>query len=384
MARRLSLLLVAALLGACTYESSGTTTTTRPEVVALPPATTPAAITMSDQRIEGSSLVVDSVTLPAPGFIVVREDDGGSPGAVMGVSELLPAGIADEVPVPFFVPIAEAMTVHATVQIDMDSDGIFTYEPPDFVDTIATVESGDPATVTAVLTLLAPLGPSDVVFEDQTTDGTSVTVASVVLPALGFLAIQADAEGVPGVILAVSDLLPAGTTADVVFALDPRLELTGEVHAVAYVDRDEDGVFDPVGGFDAIGVRGDGGLAEAAATATVILRSPTTIDVSDQDTTGETVVIDALGLPSPGFVEILSDQNGAPGSRLASSPLRQAGDLADIEVTLDTALTRDATLWVRVWIDFDGSGDLSDGDLPALDQDGGDPIEVSFQATITN
>jgi hypothetical protein len=381
MARRLCLLLLAALLGACTYESSGTTTTTRPEVVALPPATTPASITLSDQRIEGSSLVVDSVSLPAPGFIVVREDDGGSPGAVMGVSELLPAGIAESVPVPFFVPIAQAMTVHATIQIDMDSDGVFSYEPPDFIDTIATVSSGEPAGATAALTLLAPLGPAGVSFEDQTSDGTSVTVASVTLPAPGFVAIQTDADGAAGDILAVSDLLPAGVTADLAFALDPRIELDADLHAVAYVDRDEDGVFDPIQGADAVGVRADGGLADQVAAITVILRGPTAIDVSDQESPGDTVVIDSLELPAPGFVEILSDQAGAPGSRLGVSPLRQAGDLSDIEVTLDTALTRNATVWVRVWVDFDGSGVLSDGDLRALD-DGGDPIEVSFAVTI--
>jgi len=382
MARRLSLLLIAALLGACTYESSGTTTTTRPEVVALPPATTPATITVSDQRIEGSSLVVDSVSLPAPGFIVVREDDGGSPGPVMGVSELLPAGIAEAVPVPFFVPIAQAMTIHATIQIDMDSDGIFTYDPPDFVDTIATQSSGEPASATAQLTLLAPLGPADVTFDDQTSDGTSLTVASVTLPAPGFVAIQADADGVAGDILAVSDLLPAGVSTDVAFSLDPRIELSTDLHAVAYVDRDEDGVFDPVGGADAMGVREDGALADAVAAIDVILRSPTSIRVSDQESAGDTVVIDALSLPAPGFVEILSDQNGAPGTRLGVSSLRQAGNLSDIEVALDTALTRDATVWVRVWVDFDGSGALSDGDLRALDEDGGDPIEVSFAVTI--
>ena len=135
MVRRvLSLLAVVLLAASCAYESAGTTTTT--EVVAedQPPATGPAAISIVDQRIEGSSLVVDSATLPAPGFVIAREDDGGSPGAVIGVSELLPVGVVQDVPVPFFVPISEPLVVHVTVQIDMDQNGMFTYDPPEFVD----------------------------------------------------------------------------------------------------------------------------------------------------------------------------------------------------------------------------------------------------------
>jgi hypothetical protein len=41
-----------------------------------------------------------------------------------------------------------------------------------------------------------------------------------------------------------------------------------------------------------------------------------------------------------------------------------------------------ATLWLRLWIDFDQDGALSDGDLVVLDVPDGDPIEGSFVVTI--
>ena len=382
MARRPLLLLAVVLVAAaCSYETSGTTTTTAADVAGTPPVTSPAAIAISDQRIEGSSLVVDSVTLPAAGFVVVRQDDGGSPGPVMGVSERLPVGIVEQVPVPFFVPIAETATVHVTVQIDMDENGVFGYEPPDFIDAIATRTSGEPASATAALTLLAPLSPADALLEAQTTDGTALVVAAVTLPAPGFIAIQKNEDQEPGAVLSVTDLLPAGTASDVPLSLDPQLRTTQLVYAVAYVDRNENGVFDPGDAADDVGVRDDGSLAIGSAVITVLVRDPGSVTLSDQETAGEAVVIDAVTLPSAGFVEILADAAGTPGARLAVSSLHQAGQLNDLSMTLDTPLTADATLWVRVWIDYDEDGTLSSGDLAALTDLGGDPVEASFAVT---
>ena len=382
MARRPLLLLAVVLVAAaCSYETSGTTTTTAADGASTPPVTSPAAIAISDQRIEGSSLVVDSVTLPAAGFVVVRQDDGGSPGPVMGVSERLPVGIVEQVPVPFFVPIAETAIVHVTVQIDMDENGVFGYEPPDFIDGIATRTSGEPASATAELTLLAPLSPADALLEAQTTDGTMLVVAAVTLPAPGFIAIQKNEDQEPGAILSVTDLLPAGTVSDVRLSLDPQLRTTQLVYAVAYVDRNENGIFDPGDAADDVGVRDDGSLAIGSAVITVLVRDPGSVTVSDQETAGEAVVIDAVTLPSAGFVEILADAAGTPGARLAVSSLRQAGQLNDLAMTLDTPLTADATLWVRVWIDYDEDGTLSSGDLTALTGLGGDPVQASFAVT---
>ena len=383
MARHpLLVLSIALLVGACSYETAGTTTTTEATLSNTPPATTPAAIVISDQRVEGSSLVVDSVTLPAPGFVVVREDDGGSAGAVIGVSEVLPIGIVERVPVPFFVPLAEATLVHVTVQIDMDGNGLFEYQPPEFIDAIATRETGEPASATARLMLLAPLSPADAQLDEQTTDGTTLTVASASLPGPGFVAIQKNEAQEPGAIVGTSDLLPAGTVTDLRFELDPPLRASQLVFAVVYVDRNENGVFDPGDAADAMGVRGDGTLAIGSAVITVLVRSPGAAIVTDQESTGDQILIDVATLPSAGFVEVLTDDGGRPGSRLGVSELLQPGRYPNLSVPLDETLAADATLWVRVWVDYDEDGELSAGDLVALTDVDGDPVEASFAVTV--
>src|SRR4030043_1808136 len=87
------------------------------------------------------------------------------------------------------------------------------YEPPDsFVDLPATSGEGAVVTASAEVGLLAPPGPAAVTLADQRTDGEEVVVGEVTLPAPGFVALQAEVDGVPGVILGLSGLLPAGAT----------------------------------------------------------------------------------------------------------------------------------------------------------------------------
>jgi len=383
MSRPISLLLVSALaLAACGYESAGTTTTTTLADDEAPPSTGPADIVASDQMIEGSSLVVDSVSLPSPGFVVVRMDAGGSPGQVIGISELLTTGVISGVPIPFFVPLAEEATVHLTIHIDVDRDERFTYEPPDaFVDEIATRANGEPATTTALLTLLAPISPADVFADPQTNNGATIEVASATLPSPGWVAIHASLGGEPGEVLAVSEMLPVGVTNDLVFAIDPPLESTQGVFVVVWIDRDGDGVFDPAAGADEIGVREDGALAIANPVITVLARSPGELFVLDQDSDGTSVFIDSVRLPSPGFVEILTDDGGSPGNRVAVSIPLPAGT-SEVEIDLDPALAETTILWARLWIDFDQDGTLSAGDLTALDEPDGSVVQDSFELEV--
>ncbi|HSM02200.1 MAG TPA: hypothetical protein VK960_07190 [Acidimicrobiia bacterium] len=383
MSRPISLVLAAALaLAGCAYESAGTTTTTTVADDESPPPTSPAEIVVADQMIEGSSLVVESVSLPAPGFVVVRMDAGGSPGEVIGMSELLTTGVISQVPIPFFVPLTEPTTVHLTIHIDMDRDERFTYEPPDgFVDEIAARANGEPATTTARLTLLAPISPADVFVDPQTNNGATVEVASATLPSPGWVAIHASEGGEPGAVLAISDLLTAGVTNDLVFTIDPPLESTQGVFVAVWIDRDGDGVFDPEAGADEIGVRADGALALENPVITVLARSPGEVFVLDQESDGTVVSIDSLRLPSPGFVEILTDDEGSPGNRIAVSIPLPAGT-SEVDIDLEPALTETTILWARLWIDFDQDGTLSAGDATVLTEPGGDVVQASFEVEV--
>lgn len=382
MIRRIPLVLVTLLVAACSYESSGTTTTT----IALDDdrlaPTGPAELVVQDQKSEGSSLVVQSVSLPAAGWVVVRIDEGGSPGEVIGISTLLQSGLIADVVVPFFLPLEGTTSVHVALHIDVDQDSRFQYEPPDgFIDEIGTRASGEPAVAVAVVSLLPPLEPADAFLDPQVTDGYAVVVAGGLLPAPGFMVLQEVDGDAPGAVLGVSDLLPAGPVSAVTLNLANPLRASASLMIVAWVDRDENGIFTPGEGGDAMAVRDDGILAAGVADITVLPLEPAELDVDDQESDGDTIVVSRLVMPSAGFIEILADAAGSPGSRLGFVAVG-SGTRQGVSVDLPSGLGSGSRLWLKLWIDFDQDGTLSAGDRVALDQPGGDPMEAAFVVTI--
>ena len=206
---------LALAVSACAYETSGTTTTTTIDPADVLPSTGPADVVFRDQMTDGAGVVLESVTLPSPGFVVLFSDESGSPGEVVGATQIISAGVIANVPVSFFVPIEASTVVHAQIHIDMDRDEAFTYEPPDaFMDVPATSANGEVAAVAASITLLPPISPAVVTFAEQRTAGDVIEVLSVELPAPGFVVIREDDQGEAGRILGVSALLPAGLSSE--------------------------------------------------------------------------------------------------------------------------------------------------------------------------
>lgn len=357
----------------CAYESAGTTTSTLLDPEQLPPPTGPGAIVFADQLVEGSAVIVGSVTLPADGFVVLHADSAGSPGEVVGVSELVGQGTVADVAVALFLPLEAEAVLHAALHIDMDQDGRFLFEPPDgFVDLPAVSGAGAPVTASATVGLLAPLAPASVAFADQRTNGEEAVVAEVTLPAPGFVALQADEDGLPGAILGVSGLLPEGTSRDVAIGLGEPAAGPQTVFAVAYVDRDGDGVagITSADSLDEVAQAFDGGPARASAEVTVVLVAPVALEVEDQEGDGTMLVVASVTLPSPGFIEVRADDGGTPGERLGRSDLLPAGTTTGLEIDLADTLAADAVLWVRVRIDLDGGEELDADDPVGLDAAG--------------
>ena len=377
-------IIVGLLASGCAYESAGTTTTTVLDPARVPPATGPAAVVFEDQLVDGSAVVVGSATLPSDGFVVLQADAAGAPGEVIGVSEVIGRGTLSDVVVPLFLPLEAGAVLHATLHVDMDQDGRFLYEPPDgFVDLPGVTGAGAVATDSAVVGLLAPLAPASVTLGEQRTDGEEVVIAEVTLPAPGFVAVQREEDGVPGVILGLSGLLPAGTSRDVAVALDAPAAGAQTLFAVAYIDRDGDGTAGISEGDspDAVAQALDGGPARASAEITVVRLAPAVLRVEDQEGDGTAVVVASVSLPSPGFLEVRADLGGSPGRRLASSELLPAGTASAVAIELRDALAADAVLWVRVRIDLDGDGAIGEGDPDALDE-AGRTVQASLAYTV--
>lgn len=381
LAPALALLLLVAGCG-LEYESAGTTTTTTTTAPPTAVPTGPADIVFTDQKVEGTIVTVDSVVMPAPGFVVLRIDEDGVPGEIIGIGDVLARGVVANVEVPLFVPLTEPITVHARLHVDVDEDGAFTYEPPDdVVDLPATTANGEDATAVASIDLLPPLGPGELAFADQRSDGEAVVVETIDLPAAGFVGIwTSDPEqpGEPDVLVGRSGLVEAGPSGSVTVDLSPPLLESAPLVAIAYVDRDENGVFVPGDDFDPPAQDVEGAELRTTAFVTVVRLTPTILAVEDQESAdGDAVVVGTVGLPSAGFVEIV---DGA--DVLATTDLLEAGEFEGLVVELDPALEPgEYDLVARVLVDFDEDGEPSGLDQPGLD-DTLDPIEVSFTVTV--
>jgi hypothetical protein len=116
------------------------------------------------------------------------------------------------------------------------------------------------------------VSPSDIAAEDQSSDGTTITVASVTLPSPGFIAVHGNSDGQPGPVIGNSELLPAGTSTNVVVTLDSPLTATDMVFPMVHIDINENGVYEffpPDETIDVPGTFADGSVAVVGCEVTV-------------------------------------------------------------------------------------------------------------------
>lgn len=107
------------------------------------PMTGPAEIAADDQTGDGSTVLIASVTLPTAGFVVIHADGDGGPGAVIGHSDLLPAGESVDVVVTLDAMIDVDSTLFPMAHVDANDNGTYDFAPPDVVDDVpATTADG--------------------------------------------------------------------------------------------------------------------------------------------------------------------------------------------------------------------------------------------------
>ncbi|AHY46497.1 Hypothetical Protein RradSPS_1214 [Rubrobacter radiotolerans] len=90
-----------------------------------------ADVNVGEQTGDGASVSVSGANLSgSSGWISVREDAGGEPGAVLGFAPL-PEGENTDVEVPLDVALAGAGEVYVSVHADEPADGTFSYPDGD-------------------------------------------------------------------------------------------------------------------------------------------------------------------------------------------------------------------------------------------------------------
>ncbi len=363
MKKRLAALLIGLGLvaAACSSAATDETTTTAPDTGSSALATAPSSVSVEDQMSDGTTIIVASVELPAAGFIAVHADNAGSPGAVIGNSDLLPAGTSSDVSIALDTPLDATSIVWPMVHIDIDGDGVYTFVPPDnAVDVPGVTSDGNVAVAPAAVTILPSLSPSSLEVEDQEGLGLGMIVASVTLPAQGFVAVHADADGAPGPVIGVSKLLAGGTATNVEVIFDEPLEASAKVFPMLHIDMDGDGVYTfepPDNAIDVPGLFDSGDVAVVGVDLTVLpSTTPSALEAQDQSSDGTTIVIAKVDLPSNGFIAVHADSEGSPGPVIGVSDLLEAGENTDVTITFDEALAASAIVWPMVHIDIDGDG----------------------------
>ena len=117
-------------------------------------AMSPATLDLEDQSGDGTTVVVAGVSLPSDGFIAIHADADGSPGPVVGHSELLEAGDSSDVEVTLDEPLTESATLWPMAHIDTNGNGTYDFDPPDSTeDGPATFDDGEVAVAPLEYTL---------------------------------------------------------------------------------------------------------------------------------------------------------------------------------------------------------------------------------------
>ena len=201
------------------------------------PAETSASVVFEDQTSDGTTVTVANATLPDDGYVAIHDSsllDGEVVGSVIGVSEYREAGTYENLNVTLFdvagaefneTALTENDTLIAMPHEETGTNTVYDFVATDGMEDGPFLADGQPVTDSAAVTVEP--GPNvtepnataqaSVVFENQTSDGTTVTVANATLPDDGYVAIHdsslLDGE-VVGSVIGVSEYLENGSYED--------------------------------------------------------------------------------------------------------------------------------------------------------------------------
>ena len=332
------------------------------------PEVTPAIEAVDQTADPANTVVVASADSNGPGFVVVRADDAGSAGTVLGFAAVA-YGSTSNISVTLDRDAVNGETLHAELRADAGQIGVWE-------------EGADPVAAATSFVVSAPVDAA-ITVADQTADpANQVAIASVLTPAAAFVVVHEDdgAGGFAGVI--GNAAVAAGTTADVVITLD-RDAVDGEtLHAMLHTDSTDDGgAYDPA--TDGPYTDAGGNLVSPTFVVTVTAASAASVTVTDQiaDPANKVVVASVVS-DGAGFVAVHEDDgNGSFGAAIGVTAVA-GGANADVVVELSREIVDGETLYAMLHIDAtdDGEGYDPANDVPFVDGDG-ELVNVPFVVT---
>lgn len=297
-------------------------------------------------------------------------------GAILRIKE----GTASEI-------VAEELDYPTSIDFNADGDAYVTINGVGAPGTGAVLKLAGLTTATG--TPVPQPGTPAVAVADQASDGTSVTVDSVVAVQPGWMVIHSDDGDKPGPVLGQTQVI-SGVNYAVTVSLDPPLAGDSKLWAMLHVDEGEAGVYE-FPGADGPVIISDTvvmtplmaevtAAAEGAAPAagetmtethtmtatqamtetyavtdteglsTTVMVDPPSVTADDQGSDGATVSVGQVTAAVPGWMVIHLDDNGKPGPVLGQT-LLAAGTTENVVVELAEALATDTKLWAMLHVD---------------------------------
>lgn len=347
---------------------------------------------VSDQTLSPPNvLVIEQAGLPSRGFVVVREDAGGTPGATIG-SQGLGAGEHFDVQVPLERAGRDGETLFAVLYRDTGEADVYEFDQDSTLDPPFTNEAGDVVKATFTISVdVEAIAPEIRALAQAPNPADEVVVAFARSAGPGFVVVHEDASGEIGDALG-HVAVDTGEHTGLSVRLSREVRDRETLHAVLHVDDGEIGTYE----FD-----GNSGLDDPVLDPTgAVVASPFVVEVpvvvgpsvEADDQTVEVlsrVVVRRARSAGPGWVVVHEDDGGTIGAVLGHAPVA-TGTTSDVNVELSREVRDGETLYAMLHVDdgevgafeFDG---VSGVDAPATAADGQvvvDDFVVRFEASV--
>lgn len=309
--------------------------------------------------------------------------------------------------------VADGLNFPTSVDFNADGDAYVTINGVGAPGSGAVVKLAGLTVATG--TMLPQPGAPAVGVADQTADGKSVTVDSVVAVQPGWMVIHTDDSDKPGPVLGQTQVI-SGVNYGVTVNLDPPLAGDTKLWAMLHIDEGVAGEYEfpgadgPVIISDTVvmtpfmaqvaAMAGDAAptagaamtethtmtttyaMTETQAMSETVMADAPSVTANDQGSTGANVFVSKVTAAVSGWMVIHSDDGGKPGPVLGQTQV-DAGESENVIVELTEPLTADTKLWAMLHVDegMAGAYEFPGADGPVIVE--GKVVMAPFTALLT-
>ena len=334
-------------------------------------ATFSPSLRVEDQALTNTrELIVQRAVSRVPGWVVIRADDQGQPGAILGQTAL-EVGPNTDLQVLLSRDVLNGERLHATLHVDDPADGRFTYtggagspDGPELND------QGQPYTTSFITTIRSGGFEPALTAEDHaTSDPFEVRIKRVVSDGPGWLVVREDDMGQPGPIIG-RGFIGAGESLEARAQLNREVNDGERLHVTLHADDPADGrfTFDGANGQDAPVLK-NGQALTASFDVTLSIALPYELSVApvfDLVSDLDRITIASASADGPSWVVVYEKSGANVGAQLGRA-LIPRGRTNDLQIMLSRELTQSEEIITRLHRDDPADGQFTHDANPLQD-----------------